>query len=150
MNNFDMPILRPVPIQTKGCGFFKRVWRWFSSRREWELIDDYSYLHKGVRLFIPKGFIFDGASIPRPFWWILEPTGLLLIPSIFHDYAYQHDYLWHMLPEGPAMWKRGAGKAFWDKLFLEIGEAVNGVHFANRVAWLSVTVGGWWAWQGHD
>ena len=33
---------------------------------------------------IPKGFEFDGASIPRPFWWILSPVGLLFIPGLVH------------------------------------------------------------------
>ena len=142
----EMPILRPLPIPTKGVNAFKRAWRWFTVIRKWEVVEDYFFWFKGHHFFIPKGFVFDGASIPRVFWSVLSPTGLLLIPGLFHDYGYRWNYLWEMLPDGPAKYMPGAGKGFWDKLFLQIGEQVNGVHFANGVAWLALKVGGWGAW----
>ena len=142
----DMPILRPIPIPTKGVNAFKRAWRWFTTIRKWEVVEDYYFWFNGCHLFIPRGFIFDGASIPRVFWSILSPTGLLLIPGLFHDYGYRYDYLWEMLPEGPKKYMPAAGKAYWDKMFLQIGEEVNEVHFANGVAWLALKLCGWVSW----
>ena len=143
MDKTEMPILRPLPIPTKGVNFIKRAWRWFTIIRKWEVVEPYHFLFRGVQLLIPKGFVFDGASIPRPFWAVLSPTGLLLIPGLFHDFGYRYDYL---LVGEDKKWNEGAGKGFWDKLFREMGEEVNGVHFANWVAWAALGVGGWAAW----
>ena len=142
----EMPILKPIPIPTKEAGIFKRIWIWFSTTRRWEVVEGYVYNYDGDNLLIPKGFVFDGASIPRLFWAVLSPTGLLLIPGLFHDYGYRYDYLWC---DGQK-WNDGAGKAFWDKLFLEIGEEVNGVHFANWIAWSALKIGGWVAWNNNQ
>ena len=145
----DMPVLKPIPIPTKGVGIFTRIWRWFTWVRKWEVVEDFIFQFKDLIFLIPKGFIFDGASIPRIFWAFLSPTGLLLIPGLIHDYAYRHDFLWVLCP-GQTKYREGAGKDFWDKLFMEIGEAVNGVHFANWVAWVALKVGGWTAWRHGD
>lgn len=41
---------------------------------------------------IPKGFISDGASIPRCLWCIIDPpvTAVTMVPSIIHDYLYRY------------------------------------------------------------
>lgn len=41
---------------------------------------------------IPKGFVSDGASVPRFFWRLLSPPiyPVTLAPSIVHDYLYLH------------------------------------------------------------
>jgi len=37
---------------------------------------------------VPKGFITDGASIPRAFWNILSPFGEYFAAAVVHDYLY--------------------------------------------------------------
>ena len=142
----EMPILRPIPIPTKGVNAFKRAWRWFTVIRKWEVMEDYIFPFEKMDLLIPKGFIFDGASIPRVFWSVLSPTGLLLIPGLFHDYGYRYDYLWVTSQGNKRKCFEGSGKGFWDRMFLKIGQEVNGMYFANGVAWLALKVGGWGAW----
>lgn len=145
----QMPILRPVPISTKGLPWYQRWWIWAESTRKWEVMEDWIFDWKGVSLLIKAGFIFDGASIPRIFWGILSKTGLLLIPSIFHDHAYEFNFLWQIMPDGTVTkFRDKAGKAFWDTLFMQIGEFVNGYHFVNGIAWTALKVGGWVAWKG--
>ena len=40
---------------------------------------------------ISKGFGSDGASVPRPLWWWIDPLDwLILIPALAHDYLYKH------------------------------------------------------------
>lgn len=39
---------------------------------------------------IPKKFISDGASIPRPLWWFSHPFAELLEASIVHDWLYEN------------------------------------------------------------
>jgi len=40
---------------------------------------------------IPKGFLSDGASIPRIFWNIFSPFGLYLKAALIHDFLYSKD-----------------------------------------------------------
>lgn len=35
---------------------------------------------------VPKGYETDFASIPRPAWWLLPPTGAWRRAAVFHDY----------------------------------------------------------------
>jgi hypothetical protein len=44
-------------------------------------------LKDGTEIILPADFELDGASIPRIFWGILSPVGLLLIPGLIHDYT---------------------------------------------------------------
>jgi len=37
---------------------------------------------------VPKGFVTDFASIPRPFWSLLRPDGEYTYPAIIHDFLY--------------------------------------------------------------
>jgi hypothetical protein len=37
---------------------------------------------------VPKGFVTDLASIPRPFWSVLRPDGEYAYAAIVHDYLY--------------------------------------------------------------
>ena len=101
---------------------------------------------------IPRGFEFNGASIPRPLWAILSPTGLLLIPGLIHDYAYRYGQLWALENEEDgevSPYGKGKGKAFWDRLFRKTGRKVNGMSFINFAAWLAVYLFGGCAWRSH-
>ena len=97
----ETPKLRPIPIRTKKVGYFKALWRWFFSIRQWVVLEEWHFLLPDeTRIHIPEGFEFDGASISRPFWAILSPVGLLLIPGLIHDYAYKYDGLLTRNEEG--------------------------------------------------
>lgn len=62
-----MPRLEPVPIPTKHVLWLIAVWRWLTWTRKWILTEDYYWtLTNGTMVKIPKGFVFDGASIPKP------------------------------------------------------------------------------------
>lgn len=144
LSTATMPMLKPVPIPTKKQKTpLHKLTIFLIEVRTWEVVESWEYpLSKEVTLVIPKGFRFDGASIPRPFWAILSPIGLLLIPGLLHDYGYKYDQLWETSPDGLIPYKKGAGKDFWDKLFKDVGEKVNGVFLVNAIAWLAVAFGG--------
>jgi len=147
-----MPNLKPIPIPTKA--YKKHVRRhavWLRESRRWQLSDNWTYeLEDGTRIILPQGFEFDGASIPRPFWVLLSPIGLLLIPGLIHDYGYKYDQLWQIDANNQVVpYEKDRGKKFWDKLFLDTGNLVNGIRVANWVAWLAVTWFGHSTWKNH-
>lgn len=80
----QMPKLRPIPVKKRG------------ERRRWEVLEDWTcdFLGRGFTYIIPAGFIFDGASIPRLFWNILNPTGYLFIAGLLHDFVYKYRFLY--------------------------------------------------------
>ena len=44
----------------------------------------------GKNFIIPKGFKFDGASVPKFLGQFLSPVGVLLIGGLIHDYGYKY------------------------------------------------------------
>lgn len=146
-----MPKLTPLPIGTKNKTFFAQIWIWITGIRTWMLVEDWQYqVTEETRVVIPKGFIFDGASIPRPLWGILSPTGLLLIPGLIHDFGYRYDYIWAFDSEGYVYKKhQHAGQKFWDKLFFDVGEKVNEMRAINSLAWVALFFMGCIAWNAN-
>ena len=150
----DMPILCPKPIPTLNRTLIMRVLVWLFDVRKWRLVENWHFkLEKDneiVEIVLPKDFPFNGASIPRIFWFILSPVGLLMIPGLIHDYAYRYNQLWQKNVNGeiePYMKK--AGRKAWDDLFKTVGEQVNGFAVIDFIAWLGLRVGGWFAWWRH-
>ena len=49
---------------------------------------DYIYSINGFLITVPKGFITDGASIPKSLQWIYDPFGKYIKGAVIHDYLY--------------------------------------------------------------
>lgn len=149
----NMPVLEPVPILTKNKNFFVAIWRWVVYIRKWKVVEDWRYtLKDGTEVIIRKedNFVFDGASIPKPFWFLLSPTGLLLIPGLLHDYAYKHDRLVRY-NEGEEVnyYNLGVGRRFWDRMFRDEAIIVNDFRIINYIAWIALWLFGFLAWWSH-
>ncbi len=151
MRKREMPVIRPIPIITKNKNFFVRIFRWITSIRKWEIREDWFYtLPDGTDIVVPRGFKFDGASIPRLLWSILSPVGLLLIPALIHDYAYKYNKLIAVKANGKRVsFKRSAGRLYWDNIFRKVSIEVNGVTLLNCLAWFFLVMFGWIAWCSH-
>ena len=70
-----MPLIQPMPIPTRGKSIFRAIWIWMMHSRKWLVAEDVDFTINGENFVIPKDFIFDGASIPRIFWVLLNPIG---------------------------------------------------------------------------
>lgn len=153
MRKNSMPVMWPVPIRTKGRPFYIRAWRWIFSSRKWEIAENwYFVLPTGHTIIIPKGFIFDGASIPRWLWWLLSPTGILFIPGLLHDYGYRYRYLWMMAQDGsgrPFKFGKKFGQGQWDSLFKDVSAHVNGMSVVSWSAWGMLRLFGRAAWKAN-
>ena len=141
-----MPHLKPIPIKTKGKGFWKGIAMWLLSTRNWELVQDWKYNLNGNEYVIPKGFQFDGASIPKFLRTFFSPVGVLLIGGLVHDYMYKYSALKSVQANG-ALLLVNQKKA--DQIFRDINIEVNGFYFMNYLAYWSLRIGGFVAWNGH-
>ena len=152
-----MPLLRPIPIPTKkDAKGLMRILVWLFEVRQWSLGAVWSCdLHDGTRnvtFVFHEGFKFDGASIPRIFWFLFNPIGILLIPGLIHDYAYKYDQLWEIDNGVIKPYDKGgedSKRHRWDRLFWAVGVHVNGLRSLTFIAWLAIKIGGWVAWNKH-
>ena len=142
----ELPHLQPVKISTKGKGFWKGIIMWLTSTRNWTITKDWKYKIDGNEYVIPKGFQFDGASIPKFMRTFFSPVGVLLIGGLVHDYMYKYSALKSVQANG-ALLLVNQKKA--DQIFRDINIEVNGFYFMNYLAYWSLRIGGFVAWNGH-
>ena len=140
----DYPVMRPIRIATKGKGFFKMILMWILGTRHWEIAKDFEYEINGTKYVIPSGFKFDGASIPKFLHTFLSPVGVLLLGGLVHDYAYKYAAL---LPKKGELLLLDQKKA--DEIFRDINIEINGFYFMNYLAYWSLRLGGFMAWNKH-
>jgi len=61
-------------------------------RTLYELVEplrfEYTVNGGGIEVTVPKGFVTDFASIPRPLWSVFPPCGKYTKAAIVHDYLY--------------------------------------------------------------
>lgn len=88
-------------------------------RDSWRLLADWRTPY-GI---MPKGFISDGASIPRPLWWVMHPAGILFEAAIVHDYYYAHAL---------------RDRHFADKIFERVAEYYGATRTESRLAYIGV------------
>ena len=141
-----MPHIKPLPIKTKGKGFWKAIVMWLLSTRNWELTQDWKYNLDGTDYVIPKGFTFYGASIPKFLRTFFSPVGVLLIGGLVHDYMYKYAHCKPVSAKG-ALLVVDQKKA--DQIFRDINIVVNGFYTMNYLAYWSLRIGGFVAWNGH-
>ncbi|ALF22007.1 DUF1353 domain-containing protein [Fusobacterium animalis] len=52
------------------------------------LLQDYIYSINGYDIKVFKGFITDGASVPKSLQWLYNPYGKYINAAVIHDYLY--------------------------------------------------------------
>ena len=143
----EMPHMKPITIETKSKGFFGGIWMWIATSRKWEITSDFLFTIDNTTYVIPKGFIFDGASVPKYFRSWLSPMGVLLVGGLVHDYAYKYETL-RLSGKNPKSLSKKNQK-WCDQLFRDINIDVNGFKIINYGAYYALRLGGWLAWNGH-
>ena len=64
-----------------------------NNKDDWEVLDMFEVHIKSIRpqnivVQVPKGFVTDGASIPRIFWVYLPRHGKYTKAAVVHDFLY--------------------------------------------------------------
>lgn len=142
----EMPSMIPIKIPTAGKGFWGAIWMWLTGVRTWEIGKDWHFSVNGEDYVIPKGFIFDGASVPKFLASWLSPVGVLLVGGLVHDYVYKYTVL---LKYGKKSTSEKMNQKQADELFRDINIEQNGFHFLNYLAYWALRIAGFVAWNGH-
>jgi len=142
----EMPHMKPIAIPTAGKGFWGAIWLWLMGTRQWEIAKDFHYSINGEDFVIPKGFQFDGASIPKFLHTWLSPVGVLLMGGLIHDYGYKYATL---LKKDKKTTIGVKDQKWMDQTFRDINIEQNGFHLLNKLAYWALRLGGFVAWNGH-
>ena len=60
----------------------------FISNKKAVLLQDYIYSVNGYDIKVFRGFITDGASVPKSLQWLYNPYGKYIKAAVIHDYLY--------------------------------------------------------------
>lgn len=87
---------------------------WYQGKEAFQLVADWSFYDgNGHPHTIPKGFVFDGASVPRWAWWWMPPIGRQDAGALPHDWIYVHK---GHLPDGATFTRAEADMLLYDLL----------------------------------
>ena len=88
------PSYERVAYDFQGKSWRGQLWAGLTTPPRVRLLEDWIVIMPGgLRVIVPRGFVTDGASIPRPLWGLLSPFGVLLEGALLHDFGYQYGYL---------------------------------------------------------
>jgi len=146
-----LPLMRPIPLPIPQPAKWWNVWGKIKNLgvrmqpRKWLIEEDYliDVPWFDITICIPKGFIFDGASVPRIFWPLMSPTGIMFIAGLYHDFGYRYN-CWLDINYTPIFVDRG--KVFFDGQIEKMGTWINDSIITPNVCWAGLVIGGWMTW----
>lgn len=120
------------------------VLTYISSERAWRLEADYSYPDGPTTITVPAGFMFDLASVPRWFWWLIAPFELSVSAPLIHDFLYKHA---GDPPAGSVEPPRTYTRKQADQLFRRMMEEEGVPAWRRRLAYWAVRAFGGFGWK---
>lgn len=106
----------------------------------YQLVESWAFTTLGIRVSIPKGFVADGASVPRALWPFMPPDGTHRAASLAHDWLYVNK---GHVDDTEFVWTRSDA----DETFLELMIKALISPARARIAYRGVRLGGWWVWS---
>lgn len=148
----EMPDMKFIPITDEPQSWLNSVYDWLFTSRRILITSDWYFTIPGnpelkrpeIRIKIPCGFIFDGASVPRFLWPVVDPMGILFINGLLHDFGYRYNFL--LDGNGKPIFV-DAGRKFFDLIFYDVGLYTNGTYALNKMAYYALRMFGWAAWN---
>lgn len=140
------PVMRTIITNTKDRKWYKQIYKMLHRKVTYVIVEDYyCYIpFLGVTLFIPKGFIFDGASIPKWLWPLIAPIDVLCIAAVFHDFAYRYQTY---LTDTHELYLPNLDKGVYDSIFKNLSIYTNGLLCTSWMAYIAVLIFGRVFWN---
>jgi len=118
-----MPKIQPVSIDTKKYRWFIRFYKWATFTRKFELVYNWYFKLDDEQYVVKKGFVYNGASVPRLARNIFSPTGPFFVASLPHDCGYEY----HGLMTYPEYEIKEFSRGYIDEVFKQAVIASTGM-----------------------
>lgn len=143
-----LPVVQGV-LETKEISFWKRVKRFFSFRRKFEVKENYFLWCEELRafIFIPKTFVYDGASVPKQLGFLYSSTGVLYLGAGPHDLGFMYGGLLLVDEYTGELYFEEFNQQELDDLFRNLCTAETGMKFATSLARTAVSWGAKGIWN---
>lgn len=141
------PIIQALPTERK-TGWFGRIKDFFTYRRKFRVTNNYFLWSPMLQsfIFVPVGFIFDGASVPKVLNSLYSSTGMLFLGACPHDFGYRYEGLLLLDPNGIVHFKK-MDKEFLDRIFEDFCSWESGMPTASKTATLGLGLFGFTGWH---
>lgn len=141
------PVIQALPTVIEDS-FFKEMWNFLTYRRKWKVKEDYCLWVPAIArwVFVPKYFIFDGASVPKALYGLFSPNGMLLLGALPHDFGYRYQGLLHVDHKG-YLFFQSYTKNELDSIFCDLCIFESGMDKMATGATLTLSVCGFLGWK---
>ena len=102
--------------------------------QKWEVKKPIEAFAEETNIYVPMGFMTDGASVPRIFWPIMPPMS-----ETYTNAAVVHDYLYKT--------QKTKNRKTADKIFLNLMEYLGTPRWKRMIMYRAVRIGGWKPWK---
>lgn len=145
-SDLHFPITQAIP-SVRDKNFFKRIISFVTYRRKFQIMKDYCLWVPSIAtwIFIPKGFIFDGASVPKILNNIYSPTGMLLLGAAPHDLGYRYKGLLQIDYKGYIFFVSYTKKEL-DEIFNSLCAYESEMKVASNIATFTLSIAGYLGW----
>lgn len=108
----------------------------------WKLLKPVHVIWEDFDFTVPKGFLFDGGSLPRAFWWFIAPAGKGNLAFLSHDFVYREAEKTPVDSNGVGMSREQADEMMYDLL------VYSGLSkWKAWTAWRGTRRGGWLSYK---
>jgi len=111
----------------------------------YEVVEDYTYQYGPYKITVPRGFVYDRASIPRIFWVLMDKDSLSNVAPLFHDFLYRNG---GKPPRNLVLPYRTFTREDTDNLFFELMTKCGVETWRRQAAYKAVRNFSGFAWQG--
>lgn len=118
----------------------------------YRLTEDYIYeISSFLRVLVLSGFYWDGASVPKAFYWFLRRDGRIRAASLIHDAIYRNSPYLVLEAKSRALWVRGdrpINRETADKIFYNLMIEAGIPKWRADIAYRCVRIFGKKHWNG--
>ncbi len=151
---FVAPKIQPEIVHI-DVPWWQRFYKWRTTRRQWRLLEDWIFWSNKLQTFvkIPKGLVFDGASVPKIFHSIINSTDGVFFGALPHDFIYRFAQLLvcpeNVRGECDGLWviHQDVSRSTADSMLYDLPNQIEGRKIPNGIAYGIIRPFGGMAWK---
>jgi len=133
------PEVEVLPMVNPADPVWTQVKDWITGKPLYRISRDYFTYCPTIDgwIFLPTNFVFDYASVPRVFTFIMQPNGILGYGAGPHDFGIRFGGMMVSHSEAEPYWFQTMDKPLIDKIFVDLNNKYTRIRWVNEFAgWL--------------